>query len=271
MFTPGQPADIRWGADTALLCLMIDRVDVERELAAMLGRPLSGPVEFSPAMDLGTGAGRVWRGLVELLVRDADRPDSPLRHPAAVRNLQNLMINTLLLGHPNNYLAALTAPAPKPGRQAIREAVDLLENHPDAPWTPAGLAARVSISLRSLHDGFRRAVGTTPMAYLRELRLTRARAELASGTARSVTEVAGRWGSSISAGSRRPTGNGSASRRPPRYAVSRRSPARRPRCRAGSTPRPDRTPATRSPPAGSRRPRRSRSCPCPRGRRRTPG
>ncbi|MGQ3029508.1 MAG: helix-turn-helix transcriptional regulator, partial [Ferrovibrionaceae bacterium] len=51
-------------------------------------------------------------------------------------------------------------------------------------------------SLRALQEGFRRFKGTTPMGYLRGVRLARVRAELTGpGMAdRSVTEIALRWG-----------------------------------------------------------------------------
>ena len=52
------------------------------------------------------------------------------------------------------------------------------------------------MSVRSLQEGFRRSLDTTPMAYLRELRLEKVHQELAAAdpAAVSVTEVATRWG-----------------------------------------------------------------------------
>jgi AraC-like DNA-binding protein len=196
VFTSGMPADIRWPGDCAQLCLMIDRADLERELAAMLGRSVTKPVEFAPGMDLTGGPARTWLDTVHLLVREAEQPDSPLYHPAAARHLQGLLINCLLLAQPSNYRDALMAPVGKAGPRAVREAIDLMEGHPERPWTPSLLASLVSTSVRSLHDGFRHTVDTSPMAYLREVRLNRARDELTTAPAGAVTvtEVAGRWG-----------------------------------------------------------------------------
>lgn len=72
----------------------------------------------------------------------------------------------------------------------------LLRSDPAKPWTVGELAASVSMSARSLQEGFRRSLDTTPMAYLRQLRLEKAHDELAAaepGTV-TVTEVATRWG-----------------------------------------------------------------------------
>lgn len=54
----------------------------------------------------------------------------------------------------------------------------------------------MAVSVRSLQEGFRRSLDTTPVAYLRRVRLEKARDELTAaepGTT-SVTEVATRWG-----------------------------------------------------------------------------
>jgi len=196
VFTPGLPADIHWSGDCAQLCLMIDRADVEQELAAMLGRTVTTPLTFTPSMELTRGAGKIWRTALDLLVRQVEEPDGPLRHPVAARNLEKLLIDNLLLAQPSNYHEALLAPQPKAGPRPVLAAIELLESHPERSWTPVDLARRVSISVRSLQEGFHRRVDTSPMAYLRELRLTRVREELKAGSPDSitVTEVAGRWG-----------------------------------------------------------------------------
>jgi transcriptional regulator GlxA family with amidase domain len=74
--------------------------------------------------------------------------------------------------------------------------VELLRGRPEHPWTAAELASAVSLSVRSLQEGFRRALDTTPMTYLRRVRLERVHEELvaASPGMLGVTEVAMRWG-----------------------------------------------------------------------------
>jgi transcriptional regulator GlxA family with amidase domain len=60
----------------------------------------------------------------------------------------------------------------------------------------AELAAEVSLSVRSLQEGFRRSLDSSPMAYLRHLRLEKVHEELATAAPgmASITEVAARWG-----------------------------------------------------------------------------
>jgi transcriptional regulator GlxA family with amidase domain len=63
------------------------------------------------------------------------------------------------------------------------------------PLTLSELAQATGISVRSLQYGFRRFRNVTPFAYLREIRLAAAQAELSSPLNRlSVQDVALKWG-----------------------------------------------------------------------------
>jgi transcriptional regulator GlxA family with amidase domain len=78
-------------------------------------------------------------------------------------------------------------------RDPLRELQAWLPEHLDADLSVAALAERACMSPRNFARAFRREVGTTPAAYVAELRLERARAELESGAA-PVEEVARRCG-----------------------------------------------------------------------------
>ena len=58
------------------------------------------------------------------------------------------------------------------------------------------IAAGAHVTLRAVQHAFQRHLGTTPTAYLRQVRLDRARQELrsASPANATVTEIARRWG-----------------------------------------------------------------------------
>ena len=69
-----------------------------------------------------------------------------------------------------------------------------------SPWTVVDLARRVGLSTRALQYGFAAQVGQPPMAYLRQVRLQRADADLravagaAAGAGHGVAAIASRWG-----------------------------------------------------------------------------
>ncbi|VXA99619.1 helix-turn-helix transcriptional regulator [Frigoribacterium sp. 9N] len=124
------------------------------------------------------------------------REDGVLQHPLAVRNLERSLVHALLLSQGHNHSEALRAPVPQSGGRAVARAIELLRADPAHDWTVADLAAATATSVRSLQEGFRRALDTTPTAYLRRLRLERVRTDLvAAGPGdSSVTDVSARWG-----------------------------------------------------------------------------
>lgn len=63
------------------------------------------------------------------------------------------------------------------------------------PITISGMAAAAGVSVRALQANFRRFLNTTPMAYLRQLRLEGAHHDIVNAHPSStVAEIARRWG-----------------------------------------------------------------------------
>ncbi|MFP5369953.1 MAG: AraC family transcriptional regulator, partial [Actinomycetes bacterium] len=195
-FMPGLPADIAWRAGCEQFCVVFPRPVLDQELAAMLDRPLPGPIVFAPAIDLTSPAGRAWVDVLRLIERQAGYGHSLLDHPLAAGHLERILVEGLLLAQPHNYSDALSRPRPPARPPAVRQAIDLMRSRPEHPWTTGTLARDVAVSPRSLQDGFARSVGVPPMRYLRDVRLQRAHEDLRSADPRSTTvsRIAGRWG-----------------------------------------------------------------------------
>ncbi|MEK6311702.1 MAG: AraC family transcriptional regulator [Curtobacterium sp.] len=196
VFMPGRPVQLDCSDWFAQVTVMIPRGDLQTEVELLLDAPGSTPLEFTSELDLTTGGGRAVSRAVRLVDESTRGASGLLAHPLAVRALEQVFLHSLLLGQPHNHSAALDAPAPGSGARSVDLAVELLRHDLARPWTVGELAASVPTSVRSLQDGFRRALDTTPMAYLRRLRLERAREDLLTARPGSVTvsEVAVRWG-----------------------------------------------------------------------------
>ena len=78
----------------------------------------------------------------------------------------------------------------------VRRAVAYLEANPDLEIGVADVARAAHVSIRTLQLAFRRHLDTTPMAYLRRVRLDRVHADLAAADPRetTVTAVTALWG-----------------------------------------------------------------------------
>jgi AraC-like DNA-binding protein len=196
LFGPGEPADIRWSANCVQTCLMIPRAALESELEQALGRSIGRPLRFAMAMDLSTPMGGGWREVLNVVDREFDHAPGLATHPVTGRHLERLLLDGLLLGQPHNYSEALTGPAPPGPRSSISRAVELMQDRPGEPWSASTLARQVHVSVRSLQEGFKRDIGTPPMAYLRAVRLRRVHTGLqrAAPGRTTVEAVASRYG-----------------------------------------------------------------------------
>jgi AraC-like DNA-binding protein len=195
----GETALPRWAGGTRDLSVKMDRAAVERALKDLLGsEPVlrTGQIAFEASMDVTEGAARDWAQLALLLNEQLARPESLAHEPLVGRPLMDSLVRGLLLAADNPYREALIAP-PEPARPtAVSTAIDVMESEPQEPMTASSLAKRSHVSVRSLQEGFRRYMGTTPMTYLRSVRLRHAHEELlaADPSTTTVATVAFRWG-----------------------------------------------------------------------------
>jgi AraC-like DNA-binding protein len=192
----GETVIDRLSADCRLLGLKIDRTALERHLEELLDASVSSPVRFSLSLDVTREPGLAWAGLVRLLADEITNRSGLVYQPIVAERLCEAIITGLLLVTDHPFREALDRPAPAPTPVAVRRAIEAIHAQPEAPFTVRTLAEIAGVSVRSLQEGFRRHVGTTPLAYLRGVRLERAHEDLVRADPRTVTvaEVAQRWG-----------------------------------------------------------------------------
>lgn len=181
--------------DCRVLTVTLGRQALERELEAMLGRAIgAAPIRFDLALDTRRCAS-LQRSLALVRAELAD-PAGLGGHGAARHQLGRLLMNGLLVGQRHPWSDELRRPAGFEGPRAIRLALDAVAERPTAFVTVADLARASHLSVRALEAGFRRHVGTSPMAHVRQVRLARAHEELtrAEPDTTTVTAVAQRWG-----------------------------------------------------------------------------
>lgn len=196
VLSPTERLTMHWAAGIAQLITRFDRAALESHLGNMLGQQVRAPLTFSLGMDLTQPASRSWLSVVNLLRREVESNGAMLTQPLAVRQLEGLLMTQLLLAQPSNYTPALLGEQPRVPPPTVKRAMDLIEAHAAEPLTVEDIAEAVGVGARALQDGFRRHLETTPMAYLRDVRLERVRAELIAGAPGSttITDVAFRWG-----------------------------------------------------------------------------
>ena len=107
------------------------------------------------------------------------------------------MTKAMLLSlQPHNYSAVLQEGASAAAPFYVRRAEDYMNAHATEAIGMEDLVAVSGVSARSLYAGFRRFRGTSPMAYLKWLRLDRAHVDLRTASPGEITvkEIALRYG-----------------------------------------------------------------------------
>jgi AraC-like DNA-binding protein len=173
VISPGERLRLRWSDNCTQLILQIPRDAMETCLARRLGRTSRTPLRFQVTFDLNAPAGREWRQLLDVAVRSVDHDGVLSREPVS-SNFEDLLLSALLATQPHNHVEALGRRNDVAPFYIVRAERAMRRQLCDA-FTVARLASAAGVSERTLHLGFRRFRGTTPMGRLLALRLHEAR------------------------------------------------------------------------------------------------
>ncbi|MDH1011030.1 AraC family transcriptional regulator [Pseudomonas nicosulfuronedens] len=168
--------------------LSVRRSLFARRLATLLGRPITHKVRFQPRVDLSN---EVFQGIKAIVAMATGNEFDLLISSSALMpaRLQEMLVDSVLDIWPHNYSDALRRPAPQIAPRHVKLAMDYIQEHPDAMVSGSELAELTNVSLRALQEGFRRFVGSSIVAYQREVRLQRAYDALQQDSAQSVSEI----------------------------------------------------------------------------------
>lgn len=189
VFNPQDRPAMRWSADLHQYGVKIPTSVLRRHLAVLTAAVVDTPLVFTHPGQAPAGWGAATRMLVGTL-GDADT----VLVPAAMHSLEDSFLTTLLYTQPSNWSERLRTGAG--GRsvspELVRQATDLVHDDPSAAWSVAELARATGASARTLHEGFRVELATTPMRFVRDARLRRAHELLrsAENDALTVADIA---------------------------------------------------------------------------------
>lgn len=185
-----------WSPDCELVSVRIGQAELEHRLTQLTGRPPTRPIRFKMGLDLASSGGAPLLRALRLLCAESADPHGLLLDPFTAASLGDLVTTSLLSCQPNNYSDTLHGPVKASPPPTIRAAQELMLADPMAVGSVGELALRVHSSIRSLEEGFRKHLGTSPMRYLREVRLSRARDDLLLASPQEITvgQIAHRWG-----------------------------------------------------------------------------
>ena len=181
-------AKVTWQHDARakMLCLTINRASLERPLTALVGRPLPEPIEFEFLVRTPPLV-----RLVRFLTTEVGQNHVLVEQSAMSKTYAELLMRTLLTQQPSNYSSWLATDVPDSAPRQLLRAEKSSKAYADQPISMKKVARAVGYSVRSMNRAFRRYRDCTPLEFLWDKRLDRARRMLSTpGGVRSVTDAA---------------------------------------------------------------------------------
>ena len=190
----GQTVTKRFSGDSERCNVRVDQAAMDAKCAALLDRPLDRPLQFSPFGSNNGMVQRRWIGLLQYLLghvgMTALAPSKPIVH-----NLEEAVLLHLLLEHEHSFSEALRQTRCSLAPRHVKRAEDYIRANACEPLTLERIADAVGCSIRTLSEGFRKARGTTPMNFLRQMRMEGVRSDLSrDGAPGTISELALHWG-----------------------------------------------------------------------------
>jgi AraC-like DNA-binding protein len=168
-----------------------------RDVASSTDGNSTGPVRFTGYGAVSAQAAQSWKRTYAYVRDQVKATSSAADQPLVGGMAKRLLVAAALTTFPND---AVSGPVPAEHGDAsavtARRAAVFIDENAGHEISADDIAAAAHVSMRAVQLAFRRHLGTTPMSYLRRVRLERAHRELlAADPARTtVTAVASRWG-----------------------------------------------------------------------------
>lgn len=153
------------------------------------------PLRFLAFEPVSSGAARLWQDTVEY-VRDSVLAEDAHATPLVLAHAGQLLATVTLAAFPHVTVEETAADRTDAKPEILRRAMDYMAANATADIALSDVASAVHVSPRAVQYMFRRHLDTTPLQYLRGLRLHRAHHDLlaAEHGQRTVAEIAARWG-----------------------------------------------------------------------------
>jgi AraC-like DNA-binding protein len=187
--SPGARCDVWLDSGYQAIQVVIPGPTIRTALSALTGTNVRAPLQFDPRISLHSGRGASFWRLVCFLVNEIDQNEGVLTSPLVTARFTDALLYSLLQSQPHNYTKSLQAP-PRAEPQHVRQVAEYLAAHAAEPISLATLVALVGVSVRSIHAGFQKYRGCSPMEFLRERRLMLARRRMLSSPDITVAQIA---------------------------------------------------------------------------------
>lgn len=190
---PDEHLSMRWSEDCEQLLVQISRNAIEKRLSSLIAQPLNAPLAFDLLMFSEDQKIKAWWRLIDYMLTEFQN-DQPVTAGGGAEHMEQLIMTNLLYAQPHNYTDTLLSKSHSIAPAHVKKAEEYIRANIASHISIDDLVAVTGVSPRSLHEGFRKFRGQSPLNYLRSLRFENARKDLLASNGDSVTAIASKWG-----------------------------------------------------------------------------
>ncbi|MDO5604198.1 MAG: AraC family transcriptional regulator [Paracoccus sp. (in: a-proteobacteria)] len=191
ILSPGMQLQLDIDRDYRSIFVTIDRPIMELALSRLIGRQVKRPLVFDIAMPMHATATASWWRMAEHYLKEMATEGSILSYPNVGKELELSLIRALLVHHKSNYSDEIARNLFEEMPPYMHRATRYIEDHHQDEIRLDVLRRLAGVSAEKLCAGFREYAGTTPIGYLKQTRLNKAREVLMTDTTgKSVSTVA---------------------------------------------------------------------------------
>lgn len=193
--SPMHTAHLEISEDCKMWLIRIRRDALEEKLQSLLGREINTPVIFDSTMTLNSGPGASWLRTVNYLKQEVDSSNSLYGNKSMMKQVEQILLSGLLCSQTHTYSDALCNTPEENLPAYVTRAESFITKHATDSITSESIVKAAGVPKRTLYAGFKRHLGTSPMSYLTNVRMSGARRDLLNGDLnRTITHVALKWG-----------------------------------------------------------------------------
>lgn len=196
MINPDLPSDMAWSPGIRIAIARFDRATLDRLTAGLSERDPDQPMRYPLSRARSSHHARALDQL-DLYVRSLLDNEST-RDSTLIRDQTSRLVAAhLLMAFPIARGGSEPQAGEHVGPASLRRALAFIDDHHDADIGLPEIARAARVSARALQHAFREHENTTPVAYLRRVRLASAHRDLWQadpGTGITVSDIAARWG-----------------------------------------------------------------------------
>jgi AraC-like DNA-binding protein len=182
--------NLSFGPNFEVFAFFIRPESLSDTLSALVGAPVSAPLRLDKSNYAGAPETRALREIARMMIAAAD-VEGLEPSPLLLAELEQVGLVAFLCGTIHNHSHLLAVPARSGAPWQVRRIEDYIEANWNQPISVEALAAVTNASVRSVFQAFREYRGYSPLSFVKQVRLKRARQMLVQPTTdMSITNVA---------------------------------------------------------------------------------